>query len=158
MTRLRKIYRFIILGAFLISVLSSFLLPSQLGAEQKMGSDSLKRLLPPESQLKRWKLDGAPQTAVGQELYHLINGGAEIYMQEGFKQAILASYRKSEEKIIILEHAPNTESFDSFCVIRVDKMCIFHLLFLYICIQIVLNFFFREDIRGPVLNHHVGFV
>lgn len=63
--------------------------------------DNLLRLLPPESSLPGWKLDATPETAEGIELYHLINGGAEIYMQAGFKRAILASYRNG--KMINLE-------------------------------------------------------
>ena len=72
-------------------------------AEKNTGRDAIFRLLPLESQLKKWKLDGAPQIAVGKELYLLINGGAEIYMQEGFKKAILASYSNKEGNVINLE-------------------------------------------------------
>ena len=65
--------------------------------------DNLRRLLPPESSLQGWKLDATPETAQGIELYKLINGGAEIYMQSGFKRAIFASYGDAEGKIINLE-------------------------------------------------------
>ncbi len=61
------------------------------------------RLLPPESSLQGWKLDATPETAQGIELYQLINGGAEIYMQSGFKRAIFASFGDAEGKIINLE-------------------------------------------------------
>jgi hypothetical protein len=103
MKRLHKIHNGFIFYAFLFIFLSFALPPSLLCGEQRTDSDSLNRFLPLESQLKGWKLDGAPQAAAGQELYLLINGGAEIYIQEGFKQTILASYRKSERKIINLE-------------------------------------------------------
>ena len=103
MKRLQKIHSGFIFYTFLFIFLSFAFPLSLLCGEQKTDSDSLNRLLPLESQLKDWKLDGAPQAAAGQELYLLINGGAEIYMQEGFKQTILASYRKSERKIINLE-------------------------------------------------------
>ena len=72
-------------------------------AEKNTGHDALFDLLPSESQLKEWKFDGEPQIAVGKELYLLINGGAEIYMQEGFKRAILASYSDGKGKVINLE-------------------------------------------------------
>lgn len=72
-------------------------------AEKNTGRDALFDLLPSESQLKEWKFDGEPQIAVGKELYLLINGGAEIYMQEGFKRAILVSYRNGKGKVINLE-------------------------------------------------------
>jgi len=83
--------------------LSYFPLSFNVHAAENTGRDALFHLLPLESQLKGWKLDGAPQTAGGQELYLLINGGAEIYMQEGFRRAILASYSDGKGKVINLE-------------------------------------------------------
>jgi hypothetical protein len=80
-----------------------FLFPVYLQAGESKEADSLFRLLPSSSQLAGWKLDGAPQTAVELELFKLINGGAEIYMQEGFKRAIMASYGNKEGKMINLE-------------------------------------------------------
>ena len=84
-------------------ILSYFSLCVCVSAQEGMGRDALFRLLPLESQLKGWKFDGAPQVGVGKELYLLINGGAEIYMQAGFKRAILASYINGMGKVINLE-------------------------------------------------------
>ncbi len=83
---------------FLIVLLLPFLFSISVRAE-----DNLLRLLPPESSLQGWKLDATPETAQGIELYQLINGGAEIYMQAGFKRAILASYGNEKGKMINLE-------------------------------------------------------
>jgi len=77
--------------------------PLYVQAEEGTVRNVLMQLLPSETQMKGWKLDAAPQTAVGRELYLLINGGAEIYIQEGFKSAILASYSNKKGKIINLE-------------------------------------------------------
>ncbi|MGE5839045.1 MAG: DUF6599 family protein [Deltaproteobacteria bacterium] len=52
--------------------------------------------MPLESDLKGWKLDGEPQTTEGMALFELINGGAEEYVKEGFRRAILATYINSE--------------------------------------------------------------
>ncbi len=52
------------------------------------------RLLPLESDLKGWKLDGEPQSAEGIGLFELINGGAEEYVKEGFKR--VRSWRLTE--------------------------------------------------------------
>jgi len=65
--------------------------------------EPLLRLLPPESDLKGWKLDEEPQTAEGIGLFELINGGAEEYLKEGFARALLATYRSSEGKLISLD-------------------------------------------------------
>jgi hypothetical protein len=83
--------------------LFSILFPLYVQAEERTWRDALLRLLPSESRLQEWKLDAAPQMAVGLDLFKLINGGAEIYVQEGFKKAILASYSNSKGKMINLE-------------------------------------------------------
>ena len=57
-------------------------------------------MLPPATELKGWTLDGEPQTADGMALFELINGGAEEYVKEGFRRAVLATYTNSEGKRI----------------------------------------------------------
>jgi hypothetical protein len=68
--------------------------------EEPPSRETMVRLLPLESGLKGWKLDGEPQTAEGMALFELINGGAEEYVKEGFSRAVLASYLNSEGKRI----------------------------------------------------------
>ena len=72
-------------------------------SEETRPKEPLLRLLPLESDLKGWKLDGEPQTAEGIGLFELINGGAEEYVNEGFKRAIMATYRNNEGKLINLD-------------------------------------------------------
>jgi len=60
----------------------------------------LLRLLPLPSDLRGWTLDGDPQTAEGMALFELINGGAEEYVKEGFRRAVLATYTNTEGKRI----------------------------------------------------------
>jgi hypothetical protein len=72
------------------------------GQENRL-KEPLLRLLPLESDLKGWKLDEEPQTAEGIGLFELINGGAEEYVREGFKRAIMATYRNNEGKLINLD-------------------------------------------------------
>ena len=72
-------------------------------AEEPRPRESLLHLMPLESDLKGWKLDGEPQTAEGIRLFELINGGAEEYVKEGFSRAVMATYRNNEGKRINLE-------------------------------------------------------
>lgn len=51
----------------------------------------LMQLLPPASNTE-WRLEGTPQTAEGMQLFMLINGGAELYLQKGFKRALIATF------------------------------------------------------------------
>ena len=72
-------------------------------AEEPRAKESLLHLMPSESDLNGWKLDGEPQTAEGIRLFELINGGAEEYMKEGFSRAVMATYRNNEGKRINLD-------------------------------------------------------
>ena len=80
------------------SIVSFFPIFSQ--AEEPRRQESLLHLMPLESDLEGWKLDGEPQTAEGIRLFELINGGAEEYVKEGFSRVILATYRNHEGKRI----------------------------------------------------------
>ena len=72
-------------------------------AEQSRPKESLLRLLPLESDLEGWTLDGEPETAEGIGLFELIDGGAEEYVKAGFSRAVIATYRNSEGKRINLD-------------------------------------------------------
>jgi hypothetical protein len=50
-----------------------------------------------------WQLDGEPQIFVGEALFELINGGAELYHQLGFVRALSAEYVDGEDRAISLE-------------------------------------------------------
>jgi hypothetical protein len=83
------------------SIVSFYPIFSQ--AEEPRSKESLLHLIPLESDLKGWKIDGEPQTAEGMRLFELINGGAEEYVKEGFSRAVLATYRNREGKRLNLE-------------------------------------------------------
>jgi hypothetical protein len=91
----------------LFSVLISCFVASFLSIDSRRGDalaeEPLLRLLPLEKNLKGWTLDGEPQTAEGVALFELINGGAEEYVKEGFRRAVMATYRNNEGKRINLE-------------------------------------------------------
>jgi hypothetical protein len=91
-----------ILSILLYGSIVSFL-PIFSQAEEPRPKGSLLHLMPLESDLKGWKLDGEPQTAEGIRLFELINGGAEEYVKEGFSRAVMATYRNNEGKRINLD-------------------------------------------------------
>ena len=95
----KRVFSRVVLSILVFCSLASFsVLFSQ--AEDIRPKEPLLNLLPLESDLKGWKLDGEPQTAEGMALFELINGGAEEYVKEGFRRAVLASYINSEGKRI----------------------------------------------------------
>ncbi|MBM3302374.1 MAG: hypothetical protein FJY85_20785, partial [Deltaproteobacteria bacterium] len=72
----------VMLSTFLLWSIASFS-PVFSQSKEPRPKEPLLRLLPPESDLKGWKLDEEPQTAEGIGLFELINGGAEEYVKEG---------------------------------------------------------------------------
>lgn len=54
-------------------------------------------------ELEGWRLDGEPMIYVGESLFELINGGAELYHQHGFVQALAAEYVDDDDRAIALE-------------------------------------------------------
>jgi len=89
--------------SILLSLVIVFFPPIFCQAEEPQTKGSLLQLLPLESDLKGWKLDGEPQTAEGIRLFELINGGAEEYVKEGFSRAVIATYRNNEGTRINLD-------------------------------------------------------
>ena len=61
--------------------------------------ESVLSYLPDESELGGWEAVGDPQTAEGEDLFLLINGGAEIYYEYGFKRAVIHSYAKGGKSV-----------------------------------------------------------
>ena len=53
---------------------------------------SVLEYLPDMASLDGWEVMGEPQTAEGEDLFLLINGGAEIYNEYGFSRAVFHSY------------------------------------------------------------------
>jgi hypothetical protein len=50
-----------------------------------------------------WRMDYEPEIYVGDTLYELINGGAEVYHRFGFVQALATQYSDAENRSISLE-------------------------------------------------------
>jgi hypothetical protein len=99
MTNKTRILRSMILSIVLSWAIISYS-PLFSHASEPRPKEPLSYLLPRESDLKGWTLDGEPQTAEGNRLFELINGGAEEYVKEGFSRAVIATYRNSEGKRI----------------------------------------------------------
>jgi hypothetical protein len=73
------------------------------GAEAWQAPESLARFLPAGGEAAGWSLVEPPQGYGGEDLYQLINGGADIYHEYGFRQALVAEYANTRGKAIKLE-------------------------------------------------------
>jgi len=74
--------------------LSALLLNSNTGSATK---SKLYDYLPQPEELGQWEATGSPQFVEGDDLFLLINGGAEIYHEYGFKQAIAQGFKNKTD-------------------------------------------------------------
>ncbi len=59
--------------------------------------------LPRNGETPGWKAEGAPQSFSGEDLYLLIDGGAELFHEYGFVQVATQSYQDPERHTLSLE-------------------------------------------------------
>lgn len=64
---------------------------------------SISSYLPKKGEIGAWQPIGAPEKAIGEDLFLLINGGAEIYQEYGFRQVVMQQYQNDKGKSINLE-------------------------------------------------------
>ena len=60
-------------------------------------------LLPLNDELYGWRPSDEPQVVEGDDLYMLIDGGADIYHEYGFKRVVIQSYTSEEQRTINVE-------------------------------------------------------
>ena len=63
----------------------------------------MSELLPSEVEFENWQPSGSPENYEGDDLFFLINGGADIYYEYGFKEVIAEHYMDDENNSIRVE-------------------------------------------------------
>ena len=59
----------------------------------------MKALLPGGEETMPWQPKGESESYIGEELYNLINGGAEIFLEYGFSEAVAQEYSKETSSL-----------------------------------------------------------
>lgn len=80
-------------------IVSAYLLPTAV----QPGSADLANYCPAEGEVGEWRPIGTPQQAVGEDLFLLIDGGAEIYHEYGFYRALFITYQNPGGRKVNLE-------------------------------------------------------
>jgi hypothetical protein len=70
-------------------------------------------LLLPDS-VEGWKISDNPEVYVGEDLFRLIDGGADIFYEYGFKQVLTQRYNNLDDKVISLEIYEMIDSSSAF--------------------------------------------
>lgn len=87
-----------------LMVIAVLLIVSALPAISESGKGAgLVWVLPEPSDLEGLKPEGKPEQAESENLYDLINGGASVFLSNGFKCALLQDYRSKSGILINLE-------------------------------------------------------
>lgn len=89
-------------GAALACMLMYMLYSPAAAGAQGEGSEILT-LLPRAGDVGGWMPDDEPEYAAGEDLFYLINGGAAIYREYGFNEAVYQTYVTKDGKSINLE-------------------------------------------------------
>jgi len=67
------------------------------------GVAGLLKILPAEGEVAGWRMKGDPQVFAGQDLFTYIDGGADIYLEYGFRTVLVQDYQGPSGKTISAE-------------------------------------------------------
>jgi hypothetical protein len=90
-------------GAIIIGLALIYGLIMSLGVSADESKEGAPDLVALTDQPEGWTTLEPPQTASGNQLFTVINGGAELYVRLGFERAVFASYASADGKNINLE-------------------------------------------------------
>jgi len=88
-------------GLTAVAAATMIMVVVQCGGSPEPGKGA--RLASAAVEIGGWRMDYEPEIYVGDTLYELINGGAEVYHQFGFVQALATQYSDDEDRSISLE-------------------------------------------------------
>jgi len=80
----------------------------------------LAALLP--GRLGDWHLEDSPRLFAGDDLYKLIDGGADLYFEYGFREALSAGYSGSRDRTIKLEIYRMTDAPAAFGIYSIQAV------------------------------------
>jgi hypothetical protein len=59
---------------------------------QRVTGQDIEKIMPPVSEMDDWKFTSEPQVYIGDNLFSLIDGGADLYLEYGFTKVVSAQY------------------------------------------------------------------
>jgi len=70
-------------------------------AQSIFSAQSIKQLLPEDNEISDWKRDAPAELYSKDHLYDYIDGGADIFLEYGFRQVVTQTYAHGDEEIVI---------------------------------------------------------
>jgi len=73
-------------------VFSTWLFAMMILGALNLAGQEIEKLVPTLADLNGWKMTSEPQVFIGDNLYDLIDGGADLYLEYGFERVVSAHY------------------------------------------------------------------
>jgi hypothetical protein len=84
----------------------------------------IEKLLPEISDLKGWKMTAKPEVFVGDNLFSLIDGGADLYLEYGFDRVISAHYADPSQNSIQVEIYKMLDSDAAYGIFSISQQAV----------------------------------
>lgn len=94
------------------------------GTGEAWGQETSLEIFLPVDQIEGWKVDGHTDMFEGDDLFFLINGGADVYLEYGFKQVISRNYTSESGnslKVELYEMLDEDAAFGIFSLFKIDE-------------------------------------
>ncbi|MCU0371349.1 MAG: hypothetical protein MUC31_08035 [Bacteroidales bacterium] len=86
-----------------------------------VNGQEIERLLPSLSELEGWKIITEPRVFAGDDLYELIDGGADIYHEYGFDRALAIHYASPSQSNIQVEIYEMTDAPSAYGIFSLSQ-------------------------------------
>jgi hypothetical protein len=101
--------------------LSIFLFVVMFFGTQYLAGQNTEALMPSLSELDGWKFTSEPQVYIGDNLFSLIDGGADLYLEYGFTQVVSAQYADPSLNNIQVEIYEMTDASSAYGIFSITQ-------------------------------------
>jgi len=91
------------IGRLAILTVMALILVTGCSSDKKVTENHLYKFLPTGNMIPGWSMADSAEVYTGEDLFVYIDGGAEKYLEHGFKQVITCEYTDAAETGLILE-------------------------------------------------------
>jgi hypothetical protein len=103
------------------NLIPGFLIITLLMGVLKLPGQDVVMLLPSSSEMTGWAINSEPDVYIGDNLYELIDGGADIYLEYGFIQVVSAHYTDPSLNNIQVEIYEMTDAPSAYGIFSITQ-------------------------------------
>lgn len=91
---------------------------------QNIAGQGIEKLIPSLADLEGWKMTADPQVYIGDDLFDLIDGGADLYLEYGFDRVIAAHYADPSSNNILVEIYEMTDASSAYGIFSIAQQAV----------------------------------